>query len=64
MSTPKDAADVLIPAITAEGTIDCVIIGIESAHTQTLSGNVPIASGEQVLTHGPDDHRLDADCER
>lgn len=31
---------------------------------QTLSGNAPIASAERVLTHGPDDHRLDDDCER
>lgn len=52
MSTPKDAADV-------------IIIGSESAPpAQTLSGNVPIASAERVLTHGPDDHRLDDDCER
>lgn len=65
MSTPKDAADVIIPAITAEGTIDCVIIGSESAPpAQTLSGNVPIASGERVLQHGSDDHRLDDDRER
>lgn len=31
---------------------------------QTLSGNAPIASGERVLTHGPDDHRLDDDSKR
>lgn len=31
---------------------------------QTLSGNAPIASAERVLNHGPDDHRLDNDCER
>lgn len=31
---------------------------------QTLSGNAPIASAERVLTHGSDNHRLDADRER
>lgn len=31
---------------------------------QTLSGNAPIASAERVLTHGSDDHGLDADRER
>lgn len=31
---------------------------------QTLSGNAPISSGERVLQHGSDDHRLDADFER
>lgn len=31
---------------------------------QTLSGNAPIASAEQVLTHGQDNHGLDADRER
>ena len=65
MSKPIDAADVVLPAITGEGTIDIVIIGSESEPpAQTLSGNAPIASAERVLTHGPDDHRLDDDCER
>ncbi|MBK8200300.1 MAG: hypothetical protein IPK75_18290 [Acidobacteria bacterium] len=31
---------------------------------QTLSGNAPIASAERVLQHGPDNHGLNADCER
>lgn len=31
---------------------------------QTLSGNAPIPTGERVLQHGPDNHRLDADRER
>jgi hypothetical protein len=39
--------------------------GLEAAPpAQTLSGNAPIASAEQVLTHGPDDHRVDHNCER
>ncbi len=37
---------------------------VNRAPTQTLSGNAPIASAERVLTHGPDDHRLDDDSER
>ncbi len=66
MSQPIDAADVALPAIAGEGTIDIVIIGSEAdaPPAQTLSGNAPIASAERVLTHGPDDHRLDDDCER
>lgn len=65
MSKTIDAADVSIPAITGPVTIDMVVIGSEIAPpTQTLSGNAPIASAERVLTHGPDDHRLDDDRER
>ena len=46
------------------GSDNAIGARVVEAPAQTLSGNMPIASGERVLQHGSDDQRIDDDSER